>query len=388
MSEAVTGDQHPALPGQATRRGPLRPPPAPETGAVLVVEDDRAMRRVQARILEPRGHRCETAESAGEAYRLLAERSFDLVLCDVNLPDESGLELARHVLGERSGTAVVMVSGTQDPEVAETALALGAYGYLTKPFRPNELLIAVANALRRRTLELEARQHSDHLEELVRERTAALREAFERLERSAGQLRRSRAETIQRLSRAVEFRDPETGHHVERMSAYCGLIAGHMNLHPESMRVASALHDVGKIAVPDSILRKPGGLTPAEHEEMQRHTTIGYELLRGSGGDLLELAARIAWTHHERWDGQGYPRGLQGEDIPLEGRIAAIADVFDALTSDRVYRPAFPVEKAVEMMRDESGKQFDPASAELFLDSLDDVQAIRARYADRVDGDS
>lgn len=187
-------------------------------------------------------------------------------------------------------------------------------------------------------------------------------------------------ETIARLSRAIEHRDDETGGHVERMSAYSALLADRAGIEPESIRLTSILHDVGKIAVPERLLLKPGELTPRERAEMERHAAVGREILAGSGSELLELAASIAWTHHERWDGLGYPRGIEGTEIPLEGRIAAIADVFDALTSDRVYRPAFSLEQTVEMMGRWRGTHFDPELLDEFLESLGDVLDIRARF--------
>jgi putative two-component system response regulator len=264
------------------------------------------------------------------------------------------------------------------------AIELGAYGYMTKPFRVNELLIQVANALHRRRLELENRKHRASLEQSVEENTAALREAVSDLESSQLELRAYQEETIRRLSSAAELRDLETGKHLDRMSRYCALLAGKVGLggdRVDLIRVASPMHDVGKIAIPDSILLKPGSLTQEERQVMQRHTEIGYQILSGSEAELLRLAADLAWTHHERYDGHGYPRGLRGTEIPLEGRIAAVADVFDALTTDRVYRKAMPVEEAVELMQAERGKHFDPSILDLFFASLDDVDAIR-RQAD------
>ena len=193
-------------------------------------------------------------------------------------------------------------------------------------------------------------------------------------------LRHANEETVRRLSKAVEFRDPETGSHIERMSHYCALLAPHFGLDPDLMRVASRLHDVGKIATPDSILLKPGSLTADERAEMECHAQVGYELLEGSGIELLDHAALIAWTHHERYDGTGYPRGLAADDIPLPGRIAGVADVFDALTTQRVYRSALPVDEAVAVLRKERGRHFDPAVLDAFLSDLEAVEAIMTRF--------
>jgi PAS domain S-box-containing protein len=197
-------------------------------------------------------------------------------------------------------------------------------------------------------------------------------------------LRRSREETIRRLSRAAEFRDDETGAHIERMSRYCELIGMRLGLDPrrcEQLRIASPMHDVGKIGVADAILRKPGPLDPDERAAMERHAEIGYRILAGSGAELLDLAATIARTHHERYDGTGYPRRLKGEEIPLEGRIAAVADVFDALTTDRVYRPAYSFAKTVAMMGDERGSHFDPVVLDSFLAAERDICKIMVQSA-------
>jgi putative two-component system response regulator len=205
------------------------------------------------------------------------------------------------------------------------------------------------------------------------------------LHRLRSEADRAWAETARRLAIAVEYRDEETGAHVERMAAYCELIATHLHdpeLSPALMRAAAPLHDAGKIAIPDDILLKPDSLTAAERAVMEAHTTIGHQLLTGTGHSELDLAASIAYTHHERWDGTGYPRRLHGTDIPLEGRIAAIADVFDALTSDRVYRKALSVQDTITIMTDGSGTAFDPKLLALFVDHLEETAAIRNRWTD------
>jgi HD-GYP domain-containing protein (c-di-GMP phosphodiesterase class II) len=207
-----------------------------------------------------------------------------------------------------------------------------------------------------------------------------LRSTILELERSETALNHSQEETIMRLSLAVESRDAETGLHIERMGRYCALIAtkvGWATDRCELMRIASPLHDVGKIAIPDAVLQKPGALTPEERVQMERHAEIGHQILVGSDSPLLDLAARIALTHHEQWDGTGYPNGTAGEDIPIEGRIAAIADVFDALTSDRVYRKAMSIDRALSIMTEGRGSHFDPTLLDIFFASIDEVLAIR-----------
>jgi putative two-component system response regulator len=226
------------------------------------------------------------------------------------------------------------------------------------------------------------------LENAVEARTAALSEAVSRLQHSEQQLREHQEVTVKRLSSMAELRDLETGLHLERMSSYCALIAerfGFDHERVELMRIASPMHDVGKIGIPDNILLKPSTLTPEERKVMQQHTTIGHQILSGSDAELLTLAAVLAWTHHERFDGSGYPLALVGDAIPIEGRIAAVADVFDALTSDRIYRPAFDVEEAITMMRDQRGAHFDPEVLDCFFDALEQVEEIRLGYKNRAE---
>lgn len=361
---------------------PDAPGAAPQTTGerILVVDDEESVRRLLKRILEAGGWAPALAVDAADARRQLGRESFALALCDVEMPGESGLELMEHMLAEHPDTAVVMVSGLDSPKLAEAALELGAYGYVTKPFKRNDVTIGVSNALIRRRLEVEARNHRNRLEETVQERTRSLRHAMARLEDAKEALAVSREETITRLARAVEHRDPETGGHIERMSRYCGFLAGRLGIDAEAIRIASPLHDVGKIALPESILLSTERLTPRDRRVMERHAEIGYQILAGSTSGLLDMAATIAFTHHEWFDGTGYPRRLAGEAIPIEGRIAGVADVFDALTSDRSYRQALPVEDAVAIMRAERGSHFDPAVLDPFLESLGEVAVIMDRY--------
>ncbi len=211
-------------------------------------------------------------------------------------------------------------------------------------------------------------------------RTEDLRRALTKLGLAEKDTRAARTETIKRLAMAGEFRDEETGRHVIQMSRYCEILAraaGVDNLLGDSIRDAGSLHDLGKIAIPDSILLKPGSLSPEERSVMQTHAEIGHRMLSASESPLLDIAAEIALTHHEKIDGTGYPNGLVGKAIPLSGRIAAIADVFDALTTDRVYRPAYPVREAAEIMKRDSGRHFDPDLLALFWDLMPEVLAIR-----------
>jgi putative two-component system response regulator len=352
----------------------------PPNERILIVDDEEQIRTLLARLLGAQGYECLTAEDAAAGRRVLKETPVALVLSDVNMPGESGIDFTREVLVQYPDTAVVMVTGMDDRRYADVAIELGAYGYVLKPFKPNELIINVGNALRRRALEIENRGHREQLEQTVLDRTAALRDTIAQLETNEIELGRLREETIRRLSSAAEFRSQETGEHIVRMSLYCSLLAQLADLDPkraEMIRIASPMHDVGKIGIPDSILLKPGSLTHEERKIMEGHAEMGYRILAGSEVELLDLAAVMALTHHERIDGAGYPRGLAGNAIPIEGRIAAVADVFDALTSDRVYRPAFEPEVARAMMEEGRGTQFDADLLDLFFGSFSDVVEIR-----------
>jgi putative two-component system response regulator len=306
------------------------------------------------------------------------------------MPGPSGLELLEKIATELPDTATVMVTGTDDTDVARRALERGAYGYVVKPFRPNELLINVMNALKHLDLEKAQRQHNQEIESKLLQRNSSLMQAIKQLEAYESTNELPWHETVDRLSRALALRDEETGRHIERVGLYCQLLAqkrGVTTWATGFIRQASMLHDTGKIGISDSVLLKPGSLTDQEMDLVKRHAELGYQLLTGSQSPLLELAASIALTHHEQWDGNGYPRGLQGEEIPIEGRIAAIADVFDALTSDRVYRPALSMDEVLSIMRNERGAKFDPLLIDLFLASIDEFVAIREAHPDPHPGD-
>ena len=355
---------------------------------ILVVDDEEPIRRLLAYLLQSHGYTVESAADAREARQKLATQPYALMLCDVNMPGESGMDLVRHTLIAHPHTAAIMVTGLDSSVLANAALDVGAFGYIVKPFESNEVLIDVANALRRRRLELENRYHRENLEDIVRTRTLALQQALEWLERTEKELRLSREETIQRLAIAAEFRDNATAQHVQRMSHYCELLASKAGLSPERcdlIRTASTMHDIGKIGTPDHVLLKPGKFTEEEFGVIAQHAEIGYRILSGSDAELLKVAAMIAYTHHERFDGTGYPRRLKGETIPIEGRIAAIADAFDALTTQRVYKPAFELGHAIDLMRKHRSAHFDPELLDTFIASTDELTRIHDQYADRTD---
>jgi putative two-component system response regulator len=358
---------------------------------VLVVDGDDVFRRGTVRTLADHGYSCAEATNRAEAHAVLdTDPSVVGVLCDIKTPSNSGLDLLKDLTADFPSVAVVMTTGLDDPHIADVAFDFGAFGYLIKPFDANELLIGLASALKRRELELAQRDAARASEQTIA-RTRILGGVLDGLERDPKTSLASDEQLIDRLARAVSLRDEETGRHIQRMSRYCAVLAaatGYTRLPLDDLRLATALHDVGKIGVPDGVLLKPGALTGDEHTSMQRHTQIGYQLLSSSTSELVRIAGEIAFTHHEWWDGGGYPRGLQGTEIPEEARIAAVADVFDALTSNRIYRPALPFEVAIAMMRELRGRQFEPRLLDAFFGLMDEVAVVRQAYPDVEDEQS
>ncbi|HKN49023.1 MAG TPA: HD domain-containing phosphohydrolase [Actinomycetota bacterium] len=356
--------------------GPGSRPYATGAGrSILVVDDDPLVRQLLVRMLESSGYVGHTAADAAEARQRLNEQDFAAILIDVRMPGESGIDLLKHVATKGLGTAPVMVTASDDPGLVETAFRTGAYGYVVKPFRMSELLINITNALHRRELEMRNRDYIRELEEKVARHRTLNRTIAPLDDPATAPI--TTEEVIGRLSGALSARDEETGNHIRRMSYLSAFLAEQADIGtatPKDMRLASALHDVGKIGVPDAVLLKPGPLNAEEQEVMQRHTVIGHRMLSDSASPLLQLGASIALTHHERWDGNGYPNGLAGEDIPPEGRVTALADVYDALTSDRVYRLALDPDDAIAHMRSGRGRHFDPDLLDLFIDTIDQVR--------------
>jgi len=346
---------------------------------ILVADDEPLIVELFARLLEAHGHDCARAYDSWSVRRELGSSPYELVLCDVQMPGGSGLELVEWIVQEYPDTATIIISGNEERDVWQRALTIGTFGYLTKPVRESALLIGVANALRRRELELAARQRERELADTVGRRTRALGSAILNLQEAQSRLSAMHEETVRRLALAAEYRDAATGAHIERMSRYCTVLAERVGLGPQlrdNIRLASLLHDVGKIAIPDAVLLKPGPLDDTEWAMIRTHPDLGHRLLRDSESDLLGLAASIALTHHERMDGSGYPRGLVGASIPLEGRIAAVADVLDAITSQRVYRHARPLEVALDELESGRGTLFDADVLDALADARPAVEAI------------
>ncbi len=280
---------------------------------ILVVEDDESMQELIVRFVEREGYLCRRVSSAEEALEILPQDDFALIISDINMPGKTGIDLLSEVTATYNDMAVIMATAVGDRNVAIQSLNMGAYGYIIKPFDRNELVINITNALRRRKLEIENRMHREQLEALVSARTE--------------ELQQSRAETIHKLATAAEFRDNETAQHTTRMGYLCEILAkraGQPLALCKTLKVAAQLHDVGKIGISDTILLKKGKLTVDEFEQIKKHTEIGYRILKGSRSETLNLGAIVAFNHHEKFNGTGYPRGLKGNAIPLVGRIAAI----------------------------------------------------------------
>ncbi|WP_022944039.1 two-component system response regulator [Pseudoalteromonas ruthenica] len=318
---------------------------------LLAVDDEPTNLKVLNQVLG-NDYRLIFAKSGPQALELAHSKQPALILLDVMMPDMSGFEVCEQLKQQPSTQAipVIFVTAMQD-EVDETqGFAKGAVDYITKPISPAIVKARVKNHL-----------------SLVQ----------------ADLLKAAQLELIQRLSHAAEYKDNETGQHIIRMSRYCHIIArayGFNEAHAESLLLAAPMHDIGKIGIPDNILLKPGRLDQDEYRQMQTHASIGADILAGSSSALIQLAHRLALEHHERFDGSGYPNGLQGEEISIEGRICAIADVFDALTSKRPYKEPWPIDKAVQLLQEEKGKHFDPELVDIFMACLDDILAVKAQY--------
>lgn len=358
--------------------------------SIMIVDDQPANVRILEKIFAREGYsNVRATNDPRDVVGMFEESVPDLLLLDLHMPHLDGFEvmaqLAPWLQDEATYLPILVLSADATLEAKQHALTVGARDFLMKPFDIVEAMLRINNLLMTRFLHKKIQEQNETLEHKVRERTADLHEAIADLEKSKHNLRLSHEETIERLSIAAEYRDDETATHIHRMSHYCAILATGAGCDPEQcdqIRLASQLHDVGKLGTPDSILLKAGPLTPDERAEMQKHAEMGHAILADSTSDILQLAAKIALTHHERIDGKGYPRGLKGDEIPLEGRMAAIADVFDALTTDRVYRAAFPVETALEMMTDARGTQFDAELLDLFMALLPEILEAKKKLDD------
>jgi len=328
---------------------------------ILVVDDEEAIREIVASMLTSAGYTCKQAGSGKEALSILNSGDrFELLLSDLMMADLDGIGLLERTKEKYPDMPVVMVTAVHDISVALAAIRNGAYDYLLKPFERDQLLATVSRALENRRLKVENRAYQTNLESLVEARTEQLQAAVKELERSYDI-------TLEVLGEALDYKDRETEHHSKRVTAYTMAIARNMGVPKEQIEIIARgafLHDIGKMAIPDSILNKPDKLTPDEIVVMREHCYLGYKLVGKI--PVLREAAEIVYSHQEKFDGTGYPRGLKGKEIPLGARIFAVADTLDAVTHDRAYRKARSFAEARKEIQDWSGRQFDPEVVAVF----------------------
>ncbi|MBU0513199.1 MAG: two-component system response regulator [Proteobacteria bacterium] len=347
---------------------------------ILVVDDDPRNRELLEALLTPLGYQTLMAENGEDALEQVRLHAPDLILLDVMMPGLDGFEVTRRLKGDERTRSipVVMVTALQNVEHRIEALEAGANDFMSKPVDRAELQATVQS-------QMQVKAYHDHMKNYQEELEAEVAQRTRQLNNTLAKLQVASLDTICRLSRAAEYKDDDTGAHIKRMSNYSAMVARQMGLNDkvvETILYASPMHDVGKIGTPDHILLKPGKLDPEEWVVMKQHTTIGGKILEGADSGFLKLAEVIALTHHEKWDGNGYPRGLKATEIPLAGRIVAIADVFDALTSKRPYKEAFSVEKSYQIIREGRGNHFDPAVVDAFFAIQDELLSVKEKYTD------
>jgi putative nucleotidyltransferase with HDIG domain len=334
---------------------------AAKAARILVVDDEPHVRTMIGSTLERQGYDVQLAASGREGLEILERNAFDLVLTDIIMQDGNGITLLDRIHGQQPQIPVVMVTAIHDISVAIDAMRRGAYDYLLKPFEREHLINTVQRALDHRHALQESHNYQQNLEQVVRARTEMLRQAMENLEHSYDV-------TLEALGDALDLKDSETEGHSKRVTAYTIALARAMGVHPAQIKVIARgafLHDIGKMAIPDEILRKAGTLTNDEQDVMREHCARGYHMLRKI--PFLAESAEIVLAHQEHFDGTGYPRGLQAQEIPIGARIFAVADTLDAITSDRPYRKANSFDAAREEILRCSGSQFDPSVVEVFL---------------------
>jgi putative two-component system response regulator len=354
---------------------PLRPLRA----TVLVLDDEDMSRELIARILREHGCEVLTASTSTDAYVKLASNDVDLMLCDVVMPHESGPEFLARLRSEMPNLPVVMVSGIANAAIAQVALELGAYGYVTKPFSAGQLIIAVTNAVQRHALERENRRYRERAEKTRDTREQELHDLLDAQTGVATELRHSTDALVALLARTIAGRGVESGDHVVRVGRYARVISEAVDLTKaqcDQIEAGSVLHDIGKIGLPAQLLVATEALTFDERELVKRHTDIGYRILTSVEEPSLEIAASIALTHHERWDGSGYPRGLRGGTIPIEGRVVAVANVFDSLVSDSGRHAGLELDDALAVMHVGRGTEFDADVLDAFFDRPGDIARI------------
>jgi len=346
----------------------------PTKASILVVDDEPANIRLLEKILQMAGYNnVVCTQYPLQVLGLYQEHNSDLILLDLDMPELDGYGVMDQLneLTEANPPPILVLTAQHMQSYRQRALDNGARDYVTKPFDAKELLSRVRNLLDVQMAQKYMANQNEILERKVQERTQKIHD--------------TRLQVVRRLGRAAEYRDEETGLHIIRMSNMAVAIAkasGFDARQCDLLLNAAPMHDIGKIGIPDHILLKPGKFEPEEWEIMKTHAQIGADILFGDDSKLMKMAYDIALSHHEKWNGKGYPYGLEGEAIPLVGRITAIADVFDALTSKRPYKEAWSIEKSVELFKEESGQHFDPKLVEIFLDKLPEIIAIKEKYSE------
>lgn len=354
---------------------------------LLIVDDEPEIRNLLRLFFDAKGYSVDTACSGNEALSLMNVEKPDIVLMDIGLPGMDGLEVLQNIREKDQETPIIMVTGVNDTDTAVSAMKSGAFDYVTKPIDLKLLEVDVEKAMEKGKLTKAGREYRENLERKVRNSTDALTGTMAELEEAHETIKEAHLDTIYRLSLASEFRNKETASHLKRMSEYSVIIARGMGWNDEeveNMRVASIMHDIGKIGIPDQILLKPGKLTEEEFEVIKKHPKIGYEILVGSDSKFLRIAQEIVLTHHEKWDGSGYCIGLKEDEIPLSGRIVAVADVFDAVTTPRVYKAAFSNGEAYKIISEGSGRHFDPEVVKAFFSCKNAIEKAQKNYSDDV----
>ncbi|MGR3177222.1 MAG: HD domain-containing phosphohydrolase [Candidatus Anammoxibacter sp.] len=347
---------------------------------ILIVDDEEMIRSMVEDVLVPVGYDVIQACNGLDALEKIKESSPDVVLTDVNMPKMDGFELLKQLKEneETKTIPIVMVTALNEMSVRIKAIELGVDDFLGKPMDILELRARIKSLLK-------VKAYNDYMQDYQKELKAEVEKRTKEVELALKKAHKASHETIFILSRAAEYRDEDTGAHILRVSHYASAIARKLGQSEEEIEMilyGAPLHDVGKIGIPDNILMKPGKLSHDEFEIMKGHVNLGAGILKGSDSPFIKIGEEIALSHHEKWDGSGYPVGLKGEDIPLSGRIVALADVFDALTTRRPYKKPFSVEKALEIIKEGRGTHFDPTVMDAFFDTFDEILRIKGTYQD------